>query len=77
MDFLTKKELAKAYNILIDLECCMTWQSSDKEHIQKLNTKFYNCIPHLETQNLTLIQIYVKKAIIIGKLKDLSWTKNK
>jgi hypothetical protein len=76
MDLLTKKELAKAYNILIDLECCMTWQITDKEHINKLNSKFYRYVPHIDTSNLTIIQIYVKKAIIIGKLKDLSWTKN-
>ena len=75
MDLLTKKELAKAYNILIDLECCMTWQAHDEDHIKRLNAKFYRCVPHLEPKNLTIIQIYVKKAIIIGKLKDLSWTK--
>lgn len=76
MDMLTKQELAKAYNILIDLEFCMSWQNSDIEHIKKLNTNFYKCVPHLETPMLTIIQIYVKKAIIIGKLKDLSWTNN-
>jgi hypothetical protein len=76
MDLLTKQELANAYNILIDLEFCMSWQQSDIEHIKNLNNKFYKCIPHLETPMLTMIQIYVKKAMIIGKLKDLSWTKN-
>ena len=75
MDLLTKKELAKGYNILIDLEFCLTWNPNDTEHIKKLHDKFYRCIPHLETSKLNIIQIYVKKALIIGKLKDLSWTK--
>jgi len=76
MNSLSKKELSTAYNILTDLEFYMTWQDADKELIQNLNKKFYRCIPHKETPNLTLIQIYSKKAIIIGKIKNLSWTKN-
>ena len=48
MDLLTKKELAKAYNILIDLECCMTWQAHDEDHIKRLNDKFYRCVPHVD-----------------------------
>ena len=75
MDLLTKKELAKGYNILIDLEFCLTWNPNEMERINQLHNKFYRCIPHLETPKLNIIQIYVKKAVIIGKLKDLSWTK--
>jgi hypothetical protein len=75
MDLLTKKELAKGYNILIDLELCLTWYPDNTDRITYLNKKFYTVVPHLETPNLTLMQLYVKKAIIIGKLKELSWTK--
>ena len=77
MDLLTMKELTRAYNILIDLEFYMSWKDSDKEIIDKLNKKFYICVPHLETPKLTLFQIYVNQALIAGKLKDLSWTKIK
>jgi hypothetical protein len=75
MDMLTKTELAKGYNVLSDLEFCLTWQPDNIEQINKLHKKFYTIVPHLESPRLTIIQIYVKKAIIIGKLKNLSWTK--
>jgi len=77
MDLLTIKELTRAYNILKDLEFYMLWKDSDKEIIDKLNKKFYVCVPHKETPKLTIIQIYVKQAMIVSKLKDLSWTKTK
>jgi hypothetical protein len=76
MNSLSKKELSTAYNVLTDLEFYMAWQDADKELIDKLHKKFYNCVPHTEMPNLTVNQIYVKKAMIISKLKDLSWTKN-
>ena len=76
MNSLSKKELSTAYNILTDLEFYMAWQDADKELIEKLHRKFYKCVPHIHTPNLTINQIYVKKAIIVGKLKELSWTKN-
>ena len=73
LELLNKMEIAKGYNLLTDLELEIM-RGSKQENIDKIHTKFYNCIPHKETPTLNLIQIYVKKALMIGKLKDLSWT---
>jgi len=73
LDFLNKNEIAKGYNVLTDLELEII-RGSNEERISYLHAKFYTYIPHKETPRINLIQIYVKKAIMIGKLKDLSWT---
>jgi len=72
LDLLTTTQIAKGYNILTDLELAIM-RGSD-ENMDKIHEKFYQCIPHKETPKLTLIQIYLKKAIMIGKIKKLSWT---
>lgn len=74
LDSLAKTQIAKGYNLLTDLELEMM-RGSNEEIMHKIHTKFYACIPHKETPKLSLIQIYHKKAIMIGILKDLSWTK--
>jgi len=71
LDLLTTTQIAKGYNILTDLELAIMRGS---ENMDKIHEKFYTCIPHKETPKLTLIQIYLKKAIMIGKIKKLSWT---
>jgi len=70
LDLLPTSQIAKGYNILTDLELAIMRGSN----VDKIHAKFYECIPHKETPNLTLIQIYLKKAIMIGKIKNLSWT---
>jgi len=72
LDLLPICQIAKGYNILTDLELAIMRGSN--EEMDKIQTKFYSCIPHKETPKLTLIQIYLKKAIMIGKIKKLSWT---
>ncbi len=72
LEILTPTQLAKGYNILTDLELAI--MRGSKEEMDKIHAKFYACIPHKETPKLTLIQIYLKKAIMIGKIKNLSWT---
>ena len=72
LDLLTTTQIAKGYNILTDLELAI--MRGSKEQIDKIHDKFYTCIPHKEPVKLTLIQIYLKKAIMIGKIKNLSWT---
>lgn len=71
LDLLTPTQIAKGYNILTDLELAIMRGS---ENLDKIHEKFYKCIPHKETLKLSLIQIYLKKAIMIGKIKKLSWT---
>ena len=73
IDLLSKTEIAKGYNVLTDLELAI--MRGNENHINYLHSKFYKCIPHKDTPSLGLIQIYLKKAIMIGKLKELSWTK--
>jgi hypothetical protein len=73
-NILTKKELSKGYNILYDLEYALQYASNDKDLIHRLHKKFYKHIPHTEEKQFTLFSLYVKKAMIIGHLKDLSWT---
>jgi hypothetical protein len=75
LDLLPKTQLARGYNLLTDLELEIM-RGSNEEIMHKIHTKFYACIPHTETPRLTLIQIYHKKAIMIGILKELSWTKH-
>jgi hypothetical protein len=70
LDLLSVSQIAKGYNILTDLELAIMRGSN----VDKIHDKFYKCIPHKETPKLTLIQIYLKKAIMIGKIKNLSWT---
>ena len=70
LDLLSISQIAKGYNILTDLELAIMRGSN----VDKIHDKFYKCIPHKETPTLTLIQIYLKKAIMIGKIKNLSWT---
>ena len=72
LELLPTSQIAKGYNILTDLELAIMLGS--EEQMNKLYDKFYTCIPHKEPVKLTLIQIYLKKAIMIGKLKNLSWT---
>ena len=72
LDLLSKKEIAKGYNILTDMEFAI--MLGNNEQMSKLHTKFYKCIPHKDTPQINLIQIYVKKAVMVGKIKDLSWT---
>ena len=72
LDLLTTIQIAKGYNILTDLELAI--MLGNEEQMNKIHDKFYQCIPHKETPKLTLIQIYLKKAIMIGKIKNLSWT---
>jgi hypothetical protein len=72
LDLLTTMQIAKGYNILTDLELAI--MRGNKEEMDKIHAKFYKCIPHKEIPKLTLIQIYLKKAIMIGKIKNLSWT---
>ena len=74
LDLLSKTEIAKGYNVLTDLELAIM-RGSNEEQLNKLHTKFYKYIPHKESHQMNLIQIYLKKAIMIGILKDLSWTK--
>jgi hypothetical protein len=69
---LSKSEIAKGYNVLTDLELAIMRGSN--EDMNKLHARFYKYIPHKELRQLNLIDIYLKKAIMIGKLKDLSWT---
>ena len=71
LELLSTSQIAKGYNILTDLELAIMRGS---ENMDKIHEKFYTCIPHKETPKLTLIQIYLKKAIMIGKIKKLSWT---
>ncbi len=73
LELLPTSQIAKGYNILIDLELAIM-RGSKEEQMDKIYAKFYQCIPHKETSKLTLIQIYLKKAIMIGKIKNLSWT---
>ena len=73
LDLLSTPQIAKGYNILTDLELAIM-RGSKEEQMDKIHDKFYKCIPHKETPKLTLIQIYLKKAIMIGKIKHLSWT---
>ena len=73
LDLLSKSEIAKGYNILTDLELAIM-RGSNQEQMNKLHAQFYKYIPHKESKELNLIQIYLKKAIMIGKLKNLSWT---
>ena len=73
LELLSTSQIAKGYNILTDLELAIM-RGSEEEQMDKMYAKFYKCIPHNETPKLTLIQIYLKKAIMIGKLKNLSWT---
>ncbi len=73
LDLLPTSQIAKGYNILTDLELAIM-RGSKEEQLDKIHDKFYKCIPHKETPMLSLIQIYLKKAIMIGKLKKLSWT---
>jgi hypothetical protein len=72
LDLLPTSQIAKGYNILTDLELAI--MRGSQEQMDKIHDKFYSCIPHKETPKLTLIQIYLKKAIMIGKIKNLSWT---
>jgi hypothetical protein len=72
LDLLSTIQIAKGYNILTDLELAI--MRGSKEDMDKIHDKFYKCIPHKETPRLTLIQIYLKKAIMISKIKNLSWT---
>jgi len=72
LDLLPTSQIAKGYNILTDLELAI--MRGNEEQMNKIHDKFYKCIPHQETSKLTLIQIYLKKAIMIGKIKNLSWT---
>ena len=72
LDLLSKPEIAKGYNVLTDLELAI--MTGNEEHINKLHIKFYKYIPHKDSSRMSLIQIYLKKAIMIGKLKNLSWT---
>ena len=74
LDLLSKKDIAKGYNILTDMELAII-RGNEEQYMNKLHERFYKCIPHKESPRLNLIQIYLKKAIMIGKLKDLSWTK--
>jgi hypothetical protein len=74
LELLSKTQIAKGYNILTDLELEIM-RGSNEDHMHKIHTKFYACIPHKDTPRLSLIQIYYKKSIMIGKIKDLSWTK--
>lgn len=73
LDLLSKKEIAKGYNILTDMELAIM-RGNNEEQMSKLHVNFYKCIPHKDTPQINLIQIYVKKAMMIGKIKDLSWT---
>uniref|UniRef100_A0A6C0B894 PARP alpha-helical domain-containing protein n=1 Tax=viral metagenome TaxID=1070528 RepID=A0A6C0B894_9ZZZZ len=72
LDLLSTIQIAKGYNILTDLELAI--MRGSKEDMDKIHDKFYKCIPHKETPMLSLIQIYLKKAIMISKIKNLSWT---
>jgi len=74
LDLLSKTQIAKGYNLLTDLELEIM-RGSNENNMHKIHTKFYACIPHKDTPMLSLIQIYHKKAIMIGILKDLSWAK--
>ena len=71
LDLLSRNQIAKGYNILTDLE--LKIMSGNEENMDKIHDKFYACIPHKETPRLNLIQIYLKKAILISKIKNLSW----
>jgi len=73
LDVLSTVEIAKGYNVLTDLELAIM-RGCNPEIMKNLHERFYKYIPHKETPEMNLIQIYVKKAIIIGKLKNLSWT---
>ena len=73
LDLLSTPQIANGYNILTDLELAIM-RGSNEEQMNKIHDKFYTCIPHKEPVKLTLIQIYLKKAIMIGKIKNLSWT---
>jgi hypothetical protein len=42
--------------------------------MNKIHSKFYSCIPHKETPKLNLANVYAKKAVLISKIKKLSWT---
>ena len=64
-------QIAKGYNILTDLELAI--MIGDEEKMNRIQSKFYSCIPHRETPQLNLIQIYAKKAIMVSKLKKISW----
>jgi len=66
------KQLSKGYNILTDLELEIM-KGSNEENMNKIHSKFYACIPHRETPHLNLLQIYAKKAVLISKIKNLSW----
>jgi hypothetical protein len=74
LDLLSTSEIAKGYNVLTDLELAIM-RGSNEEQMNKLHARFYKYIPHKESSKMNLLQIYLKKAIMIGKLKDLSWTK--
>jgi hypothetical protein len=66
------KQLSKGYNILTDLELEIM-KGSNEENMNKIHSKFYSCIPHKETPKLNLANVYAKKAVLISKIKKLSW----
>ena len=74
LELLSMSEIAKGYNVLTDLELAIM-RGCNPEIMKNLHDRFYKYIPHKEAPELNLIQIYVKKAVMIGKLKDLSWTR--
>lgn len=65
-------QLSKGYNILTDLELEIM-KGNNEENMDKIHDKFYSCIPHKETPRLNLANVYAKKAILISKIKNLSW----
>jgi hypothetical protein len=67
------KQLSKGYNILTDLELEIM-KGSNEETMNKIHSKFYSCIPHKETPKMKLANVYAKKAVLISKIKKLSWT---
>jgi hypothetical protein len=75
LSLLTKTELANGYNVLYDLEYALQFTPDKLEYIQRLHKKFYKYIPHIEEKQFTLFTLYIKKAILIGYLKELSWIK--